>query len=135
MLFRSLLPFAYHICQIYNTYHTYYIHHLSNRLAFILATSLKMAPSIPNADISNNTTKISNSSTLPPATPPNYESTHKNRRRVSSVEGIKHIWLITGPAGCGKTTVAKAVSEKLGLRYLEGDDVSLFCYLPPPSVL
>ena len=91
-----------------------------------------MAPSILNADISNNATKLSNpTSTLSPATLPNYESTHKIRRRVSSVEGIKHIWLITGPAGCGKTTVAKAVSEKLGLRYLEGDDVSEFyCYFP-----
>lgn len=84
-----------------------------------------MAPSVLNADISNNPPKLSDpSSTLPPAVPPNYESTHKNRRRVSSVEGVKHIWLITGPAGCGKTTVAKAVSKALDLHYLEGDDVS-----------
>lgn len=50
-----------------------------------------------------------------------------------------HIWLVTGPAGCGKTTVAKHLSEKMNVPYIEGDDVgSIFvlsatalCYLPP----
>ena len=36
----------------------------------------------------------------------------------------KHIIYITGPAGCGKTTVAKAIAEKLDMTYVEGDDVS-----------
>lgn len=35
-----------------------------------------------------------------------------------------HIWLITGPAGCGKTTVAKYIANAMNLPYLEGDDVS-----------
>ncbi|RYO80201.1 hypothetical protein DL766_001272 [Monosporascus sp. MC13-8B] len=33
-----------------------------------------------------------------------------------------HIWLVTGPAGCGKTTVAKHISSKLNVPYVEGDD-------------
>ncbi|KAI1345136.1 carbohydrate kinase [Xylariaceae sp. FL0016] len=33
-----------------------------------------------------------------------------------------HIWLVTGPAGCGKTTVAKHVSNTLNLPYIEGDE-------------
>jgi len=33
----------------------------------------------------------------------------------------KHIWLITGPAGCGKTSVAEHLHDTFGLPYLEGD--------------
>ena len=36
-----------------------------------------------------------------------------------------HIWLVTGPAGCGKSTVAKYLSDVLHLPYIEGDEVSL----------
>lgn len=35
-----------------------------------------------------------------------------------------HVWLVTGPAGCGKTTVAQHVANRLNLPYIEGDDVS-----------
>lgn len=34
-----------------------------------------------------------------------------------------HIWLVTGPAGCGKSTVAKHLSTSLNLPYIEGDEV------------
>ncbi|OBT58805.1 hypothetical protein VE04_01167, partial [Pseudogymnoascus sp. 24MN13] len=34
----------------------------------------------------------------------------------------KHIWLITGPAGCGKSTVASHLASALHLPFLEGDD-------------
>ncbi len=36
----------------------------------------------------------------------------------------KHIWVITGPAGCGKTSVAEYLHQTFSLPYLEGDTVS-----------
>lgn len=33
-----------------------------------------------------------------------------------------HIWLVTGPAGCGKSTVAKYLADRLNLPYIEGDE-------------
>ena len=33
----------------------------------------------------------------------------------------QHIWLVTGPAGCGKSTVGAHVSQVLNMPYLEGD--------------
>jgi len=33
-----------------------------------------------------------------------------------------HIWLVTGPAGCGKSTVAKHLADSLHLPYIEGDE-------------
>ena len=36
----------------------------------------------------------------------------------------KHMWIVTGPAGSGKTTGAKFLAEELEVPYIEGDDVS-----------
>lgn len=36
-----------------------------------------------------------------------------------------HIWLVTGPAGCGKSTVAKHLADSLHLPFIEGDEVCL----------
>jgi len=33
-----------------------------------------------------------------------------------------HIWLITGPAGCGKSTVAQYIARAMNLPFLEGDE-------------
>jgi gluconokinase len=35
-----------------------------------------------------------------------------------------HILIVTGPAGCGKSTVAKHLSDRYGFDYIEGDEVS-----------
>ncbi|KAJ6782006.1 hypothetical protein PWT90_10030 [Aphanocladium album] len=32
-----------------------------------------------------------------------------------------HIWLVTGPAGCGKTTIAEHIANVNGMPYIEGD--------------
>ncbi|EFZ00291.1 hypothetical protein MHUMG1_06406 [Metarhizium humberi] len=32
-----------------------------------------------------------------------------------------HLWLVTGPAGCGKTTVAEHLANALDIPYIEGD--------------
>ena len=36
----------------------------------------------------------------------------------------QHIWIITGPAGCGKTSVAEHLHQTYKMPYLEGDTVS-----------
>ena len=36
----------------------------------------------------------------------------------------RHMWIITGPAGCGKSTVAQYLANELKIPYIEGDDVS-----------
>lgn len=35
-----------------------------------------------------------------------------------------HIFIVTGPAGCGKSTVAKNLADRYGFEFIEGDDVS-----------
>jgi gluconokinase len=35
----------------------------------------------------------------------------------------QHIWLVTGPAGCGKSTVAKHLADTLQMPFIEGDEV------------
>ena len=43
----------------------------------------------------------------------------------SIIQQMKHIWVIAGPAGCGKSTVAIHLARELNLPFLEGDDVRL----------
>ncbi|KAI9732499.1 MAG: hypothetical protein M1818_007537 [Claussenomyces sp. TS43310] len=40
-----------------------------------------------------------------------------------------HIWYITGPAGCGKSTVAEYIANALKIPYLEGDN-----FHPPANI-
>lgn len=45
----------------------------------------------------------------------------------------RHMWIITGPAGCGKSTVAQYLASELKIPYIEGDDVSRTPFSPLPS--
>ena len=42
----------------------------------------------------------------------------------------RHMWIITGPAGCGKSTVAQYLSQELSIPFIEGDDVSSTLHPP-----
>ncbi|KAJ5929462.1 gluconokinase [Penicillium verhagenii] len=55
---------------------------------------------------------------------PNGTSAHAAMRPQSSnhISPIQHIWVVTGPAGCGKSTVGQAIRQELNLPFLEGDD-------------
>lgn len=39
----------------------------------------------------------------------------------------RHLWLVFGPAGCGKTTVAERLANALSIPYIEGDQVCPGC--------
>lgn len=41
----------------------------------------------------------------------------------------KTIFVVSGPAGSGKTTVATCISKELAIPYLEGDDVCRYLAL------
>ncbi|WPG99647.1 Hypothetical protein R9X50_00246600 [Acrodontium crateriforme] len=67
-----------------------------------------------------------------PPTPPSEPSVNasdmpSNSAKLSSVavtparQPARHIWVITGPAGCGKTSVAESLQNVFSLPYLEGD--------------
>jgi gluconokinase len=40
-----------------------------------------------------------------------------------SITSHHHILIVTGPAGCGKSTVAKYLADRYGFHYIEGDEV------------
>jgi len=49
--------------------------------------------------------------------------TNGNTNKYSQPETTHHhIWLITGPAGCGKSTVAQFIAKTMNLPYIEGDE-------------
>ncbi|KAJ2907009.1 putative glucokinase protein [Zalerion maritima] len=54
---------------------------------------------------------------VPPTAPMSSSKTH-------TTESAKHhhIWLVTGPAGCGKSTVAQHLAKSLDVPYIEGDE-------------
>lgn len=46
-----------------------------------------------------------------------------NLKTTRQVTQNRHIIVICGPAGCGKTSNAKHIAEKFGLEFMEGDVV------------
>jgi len=50
---------------------------------------------------------------------------HRTSRLQSPAKptpALRHIWIITGPAGCGKSSIAAYLAKSLNLPYIEGDD-------------
>ncbi|RMZ80457.1 hypothetical protein DV737_g2970, partial [Chaetothyriales sp. CBS 132003] len=41
---------------------------------------------------------------------------------TSQRDHVEHIWIVGGPAGSGKSTVAQYLAEQLSIPYIEGDD-------------
>jgi gluconokinase len=41
-----------------------------------------------------------------------------------SIPNHHHILIVTGPAGCGKSTIAMYLANRYGFAYIEGDEVS-----------
>jgi hypothetical protein len=94
--------------------------HVSTTLDMLHYEQTPIMPSDHIAPIS--TTPMANSastdSTIAPST--------------AAVSQHRHIWIITGPAGCGKTSVAEYLASTFAMPYLEGDAVSLFQVSSPP---
>ena len=65
----------------------------------------------PSASVPAASSKTSSSATANGAAP------------AKSQSQKHHIWLVTGPAGCGKTTVAEHLATALEVPYIEGDTV------------
>jgi gluconokinase len=70
---------------------------------------------------------------LPSPPTSNIGSPSKSTSILNAAETVKmtmsgghHILIVTGPAGCGKSTVAKYLSERYGFEYIEGDEVSVY---------
>jgi gluconokinase len=59
-----------------------------------------------------------------------YYRMDSHERRGVETQPLQHIWIVTGPAGSGKTTVAQKLQAELGLPYLEGDDVRFSSFFP-----
>ena len=58
-----------------------------------------------------------------PSTSPANLSTTKTTEMT--IPHRHHILIVTGPAGCGKSTIAKVLSDRYGFEYIEGDEVGL----------
>ncbi|KAI5466391.1 P-loop containing nucleoside triphosphate hydrolase protein [Mariannaea sp. PMI_226] len=57
-----------------------------------------------------------------PTTPSPLTNAHlRSSASGQQSEDHHHIWLITGPAGCGKSTVAEYLANTLNMPYIEGD--------------
>ena len=84
------------------------------------------------AVVSSNRTALSakSQSILASTTPNGVNGVGVSVSGVNGHHGPKHhhIWLVTGPAGCGKTTVAQHLAQALQMPYIEGDAVCTRCF-------
>jgi len=61
---------------------------------------------------------------------PSFSSTSSDAIQTSTmaIPNQHHILIVTGPAGCGKSTVAQYLATRYGFDYIEGDEVRSDCF-------
>ncbi|KAL5888428.1 hypothetical protein ACKVWC_003695 [Pyricularia oryzae] len=84
------------------------------------ATASKVSGSVPD----NSVSQSSMASTMKAT-----GSSASAASNSASDRSAAHIWLVTGPAGCGKSTVAQHLATSLDVPYIEGDE-----YHPPANI-
>jgi hypothetical protein len=102
-----------------------HVNHANHPLSSITANMLSYNTSVGQ--------RPSSSGAMPPSRqniPPSPKTTISNgvmANGTTSADGSpakqQHIWLVTGPAGCGKSTVAKHIANALQFPFIEGDEV------------
>lgn len=58
-----------------------------------------------------------------PTSPSNTSTPMPPPASTMTIANHHHILIVTGPAGCGKSTIAKYLAERYEFDYIEGDDV------------
>ncbi|KAF1924418.1 thermoresistant gluconokinase family protein [Didymella exigua CBS 183.55] len=53
---------------------------------------------------------------------PSTSSANLSKTTEMTIPHRHHILIVTGPAGCGKSTIAKYLSDRYGFEYIEGDE-------------
>ncbi|KAJ4985555.1 thermoresistant gluconokinase [Stagonosporopsis vannaccii] len=53
---------------------------------------------------------------------PSTSSANLSKTPEMAIPHRHHILIVTGPAGCGKSTIAKVLSDRYGFEYIEGDE-------------
>lgn len=99
----------------------------------MLSAGERPQPSSMNAPVIEPLVKpvtLSNSSSVSSPTVSHRQAPAPWPQMNQASSDIQHIWVVTGPAGCGKSTVGRALQTELGVPYLEGDDVSFPYGLP-----
>jgi hypothetical protein len=105
--------------------HVNHVNHVNPPLSSITANMLSYNTSVGQ--------RPSSSGAMPPSRqtiPPSPKTTLSNgvmANGTASTDGSpakqQHIWLVTGPAGCGKSTVANHIANALQFPFIEGDEV------------
>jgi len=76
---------------------------------------------------SSTTSDLQPTSSSPPSSGKTMNGTSANTSQPDT--NHHHIWLVTGPAGCGKSTVAQFIADAMKLPFIEGDE-----FHPPANV-
>lgn len=86
-------------------------------------------PPTPTTQLSSPLTAKTSSEATPYTTDklPTSSTTHpSNAPQDLPIPKFRHIWLVTGPAGCGKSTVGQYIANAMKFPFIEGDKVCDF---------